>query len=484
MNNPDPMRAFVFLFFLTGSMTLLNGQSYTVKTVPNTKLVDGSYVSNPDFILSASTVANIDSILLNLENKTSAQVAVVLLNSIAEQDPFDFAQELFEEWKIGNAKSDNGLLVLFVKDKRTVRFHTGDGIEGLLPDAMCKRIQREKMVPSFKEENYDEGMLQGIVEVNNILSNPDNVSETAGIEEIGNVTEEEIHLYNLTTWIVLAWIIVTIITFLVKLKRKTFAKSTQNAVVPQARFSAGMWILWYLFIPVVFMIALTVTDNAGFFFGGMYAYAGVSLMAKRKLMDQEATRWIMKKEYQAVYNFFQQEKGLFSFMRFLFPLPFLFSFGQYKKRMEFFRNHPRNCKQCNAPLSKLDEVADDAHLTKSQLMEEALQSIDYDIWKCSACNASDKLSYLNPSSKYQACPKCQVKSYFKVSNSVVRSATTSNEGIGEEINSCKFCGERNVRRYSIARITTSSSSSSSGGSSSGGSWGGGSSGGGGASSSW
>ena len=64
----------------------------TVKSIPNQKLINGSYVSNPDGILDDVTVTEIDSLLKSLETKTAVQVAVVAVNSIGDEDVFEFAQ--------------------------------------------------------------------------------------------------------------------------------------------------------------------------------------------------------------------------------------------------------------------------------------------------------------------------------------------------------------------------------------------------------
>jgi uncharacterized protein len=171
-------------------------------------------------------------------------------------------------------------------------------------------------------------------------------------------------------------------------------------------------------------------------------------------------------------------------IRFFLPIPFAFMYGAYKRKLQFVRNHPRDCKQCGKPLTKLDEQADDQFLSKGQLLEEALKSVDYDVWKCSSCNAAERLSYISENSKYKSCPKCDTHAFYQVHDRVIHAATTSSSGEGERKHSCKFCGHHEIQRYTIARIETSSSSTSGGSSSSGGSWGGGSSGGGGASSSW
>ena len=66
--------------------------------------------------------------------------------------------ELFERWGIGDRARDDGLLVLLVRDRRTVRMHTGYGLEGLLPDLLCHRIEQQFMKPAFKDGRYGEGL--------------------------------------------------------------------------------------------------------------------------------------------------------------------------------------------------------------------------------------------------------------------------------------------------------------------------------------
>ena len=142
---------------------ITHNKRYTVDEVPNPKTNDASaFVANPDGIISEETVYQLNIILQNLEAKNKAEIAVVVLNSIGDNDIFDFGVKLFERWGIGKKGSDNGLLILFVLDQRKIRFETGYGLEGVLPDAICKRIQMNEMVPYFKEGNYDEGMLRGV----------------------------------------------------------------------------------------------------------------------------------------------------------------------------------------------------------------------------------------------------------------------------------------------------------------------------------
>lgn len=155
----------IFLLLLLCVSFQLQAQvkEYTIETVPNVHLQNKmQYVSNPGGLLSQEACAEIDSMLWNLEQKTSIEVAVVALPSIGSNDSFEFTLGLFNAWKVGKKGKDNGLVILLVEDQRTIRFVTGYGLEGDLPDAICKRIQVQKMNPFFRNNNWDAGMVSGI----------------------------------------------------------------------------------------------------------------------------------------------------------------------------------------------------------------------------------------------------------------------------------------------------------------------------------
>lgn len=136
---------------------------YDVAQVPNVHLVDKrQFVSDPDNILSQSARDSINVMAMRLEMTTGIEIAVVMLPTIGDADIFDFSHNLFRRWGIGKKNRDNGFLVVFVMDQHKVRFTTGYGIEGIMTDAMSKRIQMQQMVPRFKEGNWDAGMVNGM----------------------------------------------------------------------------------------------------------------------------------------------------------------------------------------------------------------------------------------------------------------------------------------------------------------------------------
>ena len=163
-------------------------KAYSIESVPNVYAQDRRlHVSDPNGLLMQETQAEINRMLTLLEDSTGIQSIVVMLPSIGQEDIFDFAHSLFRHWGIGNKESNNGMLIVYVADQRKIRFTTGYGLEGILPDAMCKRIQSRYMIPHFREGNTDLGMLEGTKAVVSMLDGSmkaDNTEEEASLWEI------------------------------------------------------------------------------------------------------------------------------------------------------------------------------------------------------------------------------------------------------------------------------------------------------------
>ena len=159
-----------FLLLLLCCLSAAEAKVYRVEDVPMVHLADRTrYVSNPDGILSSASMATIDSLLFVLEEKTGIQVLVAVLGNVDGGDCFDFAYRLGKENGVGREESDNGLVVLLSTGERCVQFATGYGLEGVMPDAICKRIQQQYMVEHFANDDWDAGMVAGMRAVCGVL---------------------------------------------------------------------------------------------------------------------------------------------------------------------------------------------------------------------------------------------------------------------------------------------------------------------------
>lgn len=149
--------------FLCLLVTLQAQKVYTTRNLPKVHLQDKTrYVCNPEGILSAAACDSIDRMLYALEQQTGIETVVAVVPSIGEEDCFDFSHRLLNEWGVGKKEKNNGLVILLVTDQRCIQFYTGYGLEGDLPDAICKRIQTQQMIPYLKDGNWDEGMVAGM----------------------------------------------------------------------------------------------------------------------------------------------------------------------------------------------------------------------------------------------------------------------------------------------------------------------------------
>ena len=158
-----------FIIALLGFVCCLNISAqkvFTPDNLPKVHLQDRTkYVCNPSGILSQMATDSIDAMLYRLEEQTGIETVVAAVPSIGEVEAFDFCHELLNSWGVGKKGKDNGLVVLLVIDQRVVHFYTGYGLEGVLPDAICKRIQVKDMIPYLEKNDWDEGMLAGMTSV-------------------------------------------------------------------------------------------------------------------------------------------------------------------------------------------------------------------------------------------------------------------------------------------------------------------------------
>lgn len=142
-----------------------------VATMPAPK----GYVDDYAAVLSAPAKTELEGLCREVHDKTKAQVFLVTVKTLDGEAVETFANELFAKWKIGEKKTDRGvLLLLSVKEhKRWVEI--GYGLEGILPDGKVGDIGRE-MVPALKASNYDEAARIGVRDVSTVIAEDAGVS--------------------------------------------------------------------------------------------------------------------------------------------------------------------------------------------------------------------------------------------------------------------------------------------------------------------
>lgn len=156
---------------LATTALLATAQKSKVTDVSNPKnICAGCWVSDVTSTLSATTIEYLNNQINMLNAEVGVEIAIVIVDGIEGDDEYDFAFRLFNNWHIGQKGRDNGLLLLYAKDIRAMKFETGYGLEGLLPDAFLNRVLEETMFPLMRQDKTDEAFIAGMDKVFKKLS--------------------------------------------------------------------------------------------------------------------------------------------------------------------------------------------------------------------------------------------------------------------------------------------------------------------------
>lgn len=346
---------------------------------------DDVYINDFANILSPTTEEKLRQDLIMLWD-SGIETTIVTMDSYTDYDTDaasfeEFATNLFNLWGVGDSDSDGVMILVGVEDRK-VRIEVGVSYENTMNRTM-QGVINEFMLPRFRQNDYEQGIIDGTAAVVRALTGETVFTATA-----------------------------------VPTRRPSSTVSTDYT--PRSSGSSNL----------INFVALG---------AGVAGIGGIGMAAFRR----------------------------------------------------FTRFRPRNCPNCDQPMIRLDEIADDDFLDDGQRREEALQSVDYDVWKCQNCSTHQVFAYGAMMSGYRECTRCRYRTMGTHSR-VIDRADCYSSGLREVTVSCDHCGYHHVYQETIPRkncddnnssssFGSSSRSSSRSGKSS---FGGGRSSGGGASGSW
>lgn len=112
--------------------------------------------------LKPETEAALEGQLQAFQQETTHEIAVVTTDSLQETTIDDLAVRWFEEWGIGTAGQDNGILMLIVPSERVMRIEVGYGLEPVVPDSVAQQVGDNIVTPKFREDDPDGGVIAGV----------------------------------------------------------------------------------------------------------------------------------------------------------------------------------------------------------------------------------------------------------------------------------------------------------------------------------
>lgn len=152
---------FVFVLFFAVAFQA-TAQTGCIPEKPNPQRLVNDFAD----VLSPNFEAQLENYLIGFNDTTSTQIALVTVADLCGEEASFFAFDLGQKWGVGDKNFDNGIVVLYKpkqpNSKGQVFIATGYGLEGVLPDATTKLIVENEMIPNFKNNQFERGLLQGI----------------------------------------------------------------------------------------------------------------------------------------------------------------------------------------------------------------------------------------------------------------------------------------------------------------------------------
>jgi uncharacterized protein len=119
--------------------------------------------------LNAGQAQALESKLAAFEVKKGSQIAVLIVPTTQPEDIAEFAIKVVDLWGIGRKGIDDGLILIIAKNDRKIRVEVNYGLEGVIPDAIAKRIGTETIAPYFKNNDYYGGINAGVDQIMGLI---------------------------------------------------------------------------------------------------------------------------------------------------------------------------------------------------------------------------------------------------------------------------------------------------------------------------
>jgi len=513
-----------------------------LQDLPNPRQLNGTWVSDTAEMLSPTAESQLNQMIDDLERQNGSEIAVVtVLTTKPYPTPKQFTTALFNQWGIGKRGQDNGILFLVSKNDRRVEIETGYGLEDILPDAKVGRIVETQIIPRFKQEDFEGGILAGTQALISVLIGEEFARSPRSVPGVVSI-------------FLLLSIAITLWGYwpLLQRTKRPLLVSPEGLTVhswPRFRFSyespakllhqklegyfkatplekgltatglallnlvgIDLFLSSFLYSPIFQSINALVVSSL--ILGAIFTFAVIYFL-HFQLSRDFATLFVNFLIGVAIISIAILVLGL-NTLDIFSPLsldvllgtpPFLgaaiafglvyYTFKEVEEgdRTSYYIERSVGCEKCGTELKELAETELLQSLTSIQRLSKSLGNAEYRAWYCPQCrpHLSGRGFHLisNVINAQNTCPNCKeltLSSKYKL----LKQATLSKEGLSEKTIACHNCNYHQKIQEVVPRKSTSigkmiSSSShwgssyggSSGSSSSGGSssWGGGSSGG-------
>lgn len=192
--------------------------AYAERNIYIPEVLNGVFVYDDDNVIDEATENKLNSLLADLEHKTSIEFAVITVKTLGDESVDTYANKVFNTLGIGKAEENNGILLLMSIPDGSVRIEIGDGLTDLLTDDTCGYILDEYFIPRCSQENYSsatnltvQAVISVIVEEYNITLNGLTFNENIATTIENNKTTQMNPTLKTLLWIIGICVVLIII---------------------------------------------------------------------------------------------------------------------------------------------------------------------------------------------------------------------------------------------------------------------------------
>jgi uncharacterized protein len=382
----------------------------TLEQVPNPRRQYGGWVSDTANILSSSTENELNRLITQLEQRTSAEMAVVTVpNTQGYATPKDFTTQLFNYWGIGKAGQNNGVLFLISVGDRRVEIETGRGLVAILPDSRVQQIIDQQILPQFRKGDFDGGTLAGVRQLTSVLQGQPVANVPAVAQGIDSSLVEGILLLLGIIILGLGW------------------QRSRMPVSLRAERGGRQ------------VLSLTRRDPR--------------IGAVLSSVQSDPIRLFLYSGSLCLGVFLGLSSG--NWLGFALPVVAAMATDGTLSRKRGIPFQPVVCQACGRPMHPIQPQLLDKYLPQEHRLARSRGRARYYGWFCPTCQGIAVVVREGTLSRHLYCPRCQALT-LDLTTQVLREATYSSSGLKLEILSCPICGYRSEREVVIPELSDTS----------------------------
>jgi uncharacterized protein len=187
---------------------------------PIAQLKATDYVNDFAHVLDQNSIAQMDDICRQIDEKAHAKIAVVTVRSLDGSDIESYAVNLFQQWGLGTKSTNRGVLILYAIDDRRDRIEVGYGLEPILPDGKTGDFAREA-VPLMRAQQYGQALLLVTSRVARVIADDAGIQLT-NLQPVAPVEHDNQRSGGMSIGGVVLLIIVVLIVLLTPLRSVLF----------------------------------------------------------------------------------------------------------------------------------------------------------------------------------------------------------------------------------------------------------------------